>query len=360
MLKIMVAAMDVLVSTQLEERLISMGYEVVGKAYSGESAVEKARLLRPDLILMGIVMPGKLDSINTAETIKAELAIPVIFLNTSGDDMLDERAKNVESFGYLPRSLQESEIKAAIEVALCRKDLEQRLRESEEQLEREIAERKRAEEQAKASLREKEVLLEEIHHRVKNNLQLISGLLDMSSMRTHSQDVIDLIKDARAKIHIMALIHNQLYRSERFDQIDLGSHVREMVSYLSQVYANRKKLITPVIEHSDVYLSVTQAIPCALALNEVISNAFKHAFIEGQKGTIEISIQSLADDTIFIRVKDDGIGIPEGIDIYKADSLGLKLIRNLVQEQLKGKIQIDRNNGTDVSIEFKISKEKVK
>ncbi|MDI6884970.1 MAG: sensor histidine kinase [archaeon] len=179
----------------------------------------------------------------------------------------------------------------------------------------------------------------------------------MTSMRTHDQHVIDLITDARAKIHIMALIHNQLYRSERFDQIDMESHVHEMVSYLSKVYTNREKLVTPVIRHSNVYLSVTQAIPCALVLNEMISNAFKHAFSEGKEGRIEVSIQRSADDAIIIRVKDDGIGMPDGVDIYRADSLGLKLIRNLVQEQLKGKVQVNRDNGTEFIIEFKILEE---
>jgi len=157
-----------------------------------------------------------------------------------------------------------------------------------------VTERKQAEAQLKASLKEKELLLLEIHHRVKNNLQVISSLLDMSSMRIHEQRAIDLLNDARDKIHSMALIHLQLYQSERFDQIEMGNHVRELVSYLSSLYATGKS-ITSVIEISDVYLSITQAIPCALVLNELISNAFKHAFKERQKGTIEISMQKLAE-----------------------------------------------------------------
>jgi AmiR/NasT family two-component response regulator/predicted transcriptional regulator len=127
--KIMVAAMDVLEKTQLEEQLTSLGYEVIGRAYSGESAVEKARLLRPDLILMDMDMPGKLDGIDAAETIKAELDIPVIFLNAYADDKYVERAKSIEPSGYIVKPFHESEIKAAIEVALYRKDSERRLRE---------------------------------------------------------------------------------------------------------------------------------------------------------------------------------------------------------------------------------------
>ena len=228
------------------------------------------------------------------------------------------------------------------------------------QLDVEITERKRAEEQILTALREKEVLLREIHHRVKNNLQVISSLLDLTSLRALDQQAIDLLTDARARIHTMALIHLQLYQSERFDQIDMENHVRELVNYLSQAFATKSRWITPVVEPSDVYLSITQAIPCALVLNEVISNAFKHAFQEGQKGTIEVSMQRSANDTILLRVKDDGIGLPEEIDIDTTNSLGLKLIENLVQEQLRGRLQIiKRSKGTEVAIEFPILKEEV-
>jgi len=222
-----------------------------------------------------------------------------------------------------------------------------------------ITERKHAEELIKASLRDKEVLLKEIHHRVKNNLQVISSLLDMTSMRIHDQQANDLITDARSKIHTMALIHARLYRGERFDQIDMRNHILELLSYLSQVYSEREG-ITPVVEPTTVTLAITQAIPCALVLNEVISNAFKHAFRQGQKGIIEISIKRSDSDTIFIRVKDDGIGIPEEVDIYKTDSLGLKLLRNLVQNQLKGKIDVKRDKGTEFIIEFKTLEERAR
>jgi two-component sensor histidine kinase len=133
----------------------------------------------------------------------------------------------------------------------------------------------------------------------------------------------------------------------------MGGHMRKLVDYLSHTYAGRRRSIHTMIEASDVYLTVSQAIPCALVLSEIISNAFKHAFAERQKGTIEISMQRSPDNTIFVTVKDDGVGMPGEIDINKVDGLGLKLTRNLVQDQLKGKIQVKRSTGTDVSIEFK-------
>jgi PAS domain S-box-containing protein len=218
---------------------------------------------------------------------------------------------------------------------------------------RDITNRKRAEEQMKASLREKEVLLNEIHHRVRNNFQIISSLLDLTSMRIDNQHVRDLLSETRAKIHAMALVHTQLYEQGRFDRVDMGGHMRKLVDYLSHTYAGRRRSIHTMIEASDVYLEISQAIPCALVLSEIISNAFKHAFAETQKGTIEISAQRSADNTIFISVEDDGMGIPEEIDIYKANSLGLKLIRNIVEEQLMGKVRVERGKGTNISIEFK-------
>ncbi len=215
-----------------------------------------------------------------------------------------------------------------------------------------VTRRKRTEEQIRASLKEKEVLLQEIHHRVKNNLQVISSLLDMSTLRTQDQQAIDLLTNARARIHIMALIHTQLYQSERFEQINMEYHLRELIKYLSAVYAERK-IVTPHVEASGVYLSLIQAIPCALILNELITNAFKHAFKEGQAGTLDINMQQLPENTIVLRVKDNGIGIRDDIDLEHTNTLGLKLVRILVQ-QLRGEIQIERNGGSEYMITFDI------
>jgi len=222
---------------------------------------------------------------------------------------------------------------------------------------RDITPRKQAEEQIQASLKEKEALLGEIHHRVKNNLQIISSLLDMRAMRTDNKEMINVFEDTRSKIHTMALIHEQLYRSEKFNEINIGVYIRELVNYLLQVHARRNVSVTPHVEYSSVYLSITQAIPCALVINELISNAFKHAFKEGQKGTIQIFLKKTDLDEIYFQVKDDGIGIPKDIDIYTANSLGFKLLRNTVQDQLMGRLSLQKGSGTTIVVEFKILKE---
>jgi two-component sensor histidine kinase len=176
----------------------------------------------------------------------------------------------------------------------------------------------------------------------------------MRIMRTDNQEVIDLFEDTRTKIQTMALIHEQLYRSKRFDKINMGTHIQELIAYLSKIYAKRDVLITPIIECADIYLSINQAIPCGLVINELLSNAFKHAFKEGQKGTIEISLNRQDHNEVFLKVKDNGIGIPKEIDILKTDSLGFKLMRNTVQHQLKGTIHIEPGAGTTIIVSFKI------
>jgi PAS domain S-box-containing protein len=219
-----------------------------------------------------------------------------------------------------------------------------------------ITERKHAEEQIKASLKEKEVLLNEVHHRVKNNLQVISSLLDMSSMQTQNQDTIELFAELRNRVESMALIHSQLYESERFDEINMERHIQELSANLLNIYS-KEKTMTLDIKSANVFLPVTQAVPCALVLNELISNALKHAYRDGQKGTISIIMQQSDNGTTLLKVKDDGSGIPEDIDIGMAKSLGLKLARNIVYKQLNGRIEIVRNKGTEFTVEFEHSKE---
>ncbi|MHC4537865.1 MAG: histidine kinase dimerization/phosphoacceptor domain -containing protein, partial [Planctomycetota bacterium] len=226
-----------------------------------------------------------------------------------------------------------------------------------EQLQVEITERKLTEEQLKTSLKEKELLLQEIHHRVKNNLTVISSLFSLSSRRSDNPEVIGLLREAQAKIYTMALIHSQLYDSGNFDAINMEEYIRKLVAYLSQMYDLREKRITFVIQHSDVTLSLTQAIPCALVLNELISNVFKHAFQERESGTFEIAMKQSSYGAVTIRVKDDGSGIPQEIDLDRVDSLGFKLVRNLVRIQLRGTMQIQRHQGTEVIVEFNLNEE---
>ncbi|MCK9590830.1 MAG: PAS domain S-box protein [Methanoregula sp.] len=218
---------------------------------------------------------------------------------------------------------------------------------------RDITDRKRAEEKLVASIKEKEVLLREIHHRVKNNLQLISGLLDMTRMRTEDESTNSILTDMMLKIQTMAQIHTRLYESKQFGRINISGQFRDQVAALSNIYSHKGHEIRCEIQSQEIFIPVDQAIPCALVINEILSNAFKHAFKGRIQGVIEISAMQ-ENEKIRIRVSDDGIGMPDNFDICRSNSLGLKLIRTLVQHQLRGSLMINSHQGTEIIVEFPI------
>jgi PAS domain S-box-containing protein len=216
---------------------------------------------------------------------------------------------------------------------------------------RNITNTKQANEKIVAALAEKEILIREIHHRVKNNLQIISGLLDMTRMRTQDPATTGILTDMMMKIKTMAQIHTRLYESKQFDKINMGVQIRDQVADLSNIYGRSGPEITCDVEAEDLLLTVDQAIPCALIVNEALSNAFKHAFRGRRRGAITVSARQ-AGGKIHICVRDDGIGIPENVDINRATSLGLKLMRSLVL-QLQGTLTVESTDrGSEVNVEF--------
>ncbi|WP_051328374.1 sensor histidine kinase [Desulfatirhabdium butyrativorans] len=219
-----------------------------------------------------------------------------------------------------------------------------------ETLKAEIAERKRTEIQYQSSLEEKEVLLREIHHRVKNNLQIISSLLDMTRNRSSDPTVIEALTGARNKIYAMSLINTQLYQSDRFDNIDMQAFIQNLSSSI-RALASPFRNIAYRIHAENVFLSITHANPIAIILNEILSNCLKHAFAENQPGIVDISMQQDKNQNVLV-VSDNGKGMPADIEIASANTLGLKLVRNLVSLQLKGTLEIQGNPGTTVTITF--------
>ncbi|HEX3001892.1 MAG TPA: histidine kinase dimerization/phosphoacceptor domain -containing protein, partial [Methanoregula sp.] len=218
---------------------------------------------------------------------------------------------------------------------------------------RDITDRKHAEEKLLQSLQEKETLIREVHHRVKNNLQIISGLLDMTRMRTPDRSTHGVLTDMMMKIKTMAQIHTRLYESKQFDRINMGSQIRDQVTDLATIYSSGGAEIETRIDAQDIYLPVDQAIPCALIVNEILSNAFKHAFRGKKHGELSV-LAERPDSHVRIAVRDNGTGIPRTIDVYQTKSLGLKLIRSLVT-QLGGSLEITSDCGTNVIVEFPLS-----
>ncbi|MBL1176982.1 PAS domain S-box protein [Pantanalinema sp. GBBB05] len=222
-------------------------------------------------------------------------------------------------------------------------------------VQQDITERKQVEEKIRASLKEKEVLLKEIHHRVKNNLQIVDGLLKMQSRRTQDPQVSAVLRDSQSRIASIALVHEKLYRSADLANIDFAQYVRELTSHLLESYNVDARSIHLHTQVAGVFFDIEIAIPCGLIINELVSNALKYAFPESQLGDIWIELQSNQDQTWTLRVRDNGVGVPPGFDINNTRSLGMTLVQGLV-EQLEGSLSIESTQGSDFSIVFPGSK----
>ena len=217
-----------------------------------------------------------------------------------------------------------------------------------------ITERKQAEEQLNKSLREKETLLREVHHRVKNNMQVMSGLLDLQAKSNGNPELINMLHASQDRIRSMALVHERLYASNNFARIDLAGYARALSQDLFQSYSIDSGKIDLIIQADDGQVDINKAIPCGLILNELISNALKHAFPGDGPGEIKIIIHETENVEIEIAVCDNGLGLPDDIDIHQPRSVGLYLVNGLVKNQLDGQINVTRDAGTEIRIKFPV------
>nr|WP_245168197.1 PAS domain S-box protein [Desulfobaculum xiamenense] len=216
-----------------------------------------------------------------------------------------------------------------------------------------ITELKLVDASLRESLRVKELLLQEIHHRVKNNLQIISSLLDMAGRRICDAKASEIIRDLQSKIHSMGMIHMQLYGLGNYGSIDISDYAQMLTWQLGQMY--NAAWVTPVFDMETIHLPLDLAIPCGLVLSEALSNAFKHAYREKRDGSLAMSIGRTDDGRVRICVVDDGPGIPGGVNFATASSLGLRLMRNIVEFQLGGTLDMKTDNGTAVTITFGVA-----
>ena len=219
-----------------------------------------------------------------------------------------------------------------------------------------VTEQKREEDRIKASLREKEVLLREIHHRVNNNMQVITSLLRLQSEQIKEEKYAGLFQDSVDRIRSMALVHERLYQSKDLTNVDFKEYIKTLVSFLFRFKEIDTNKITPRIEVEGVSLNIETAIPCALVINELITNSLKHAFPGERKGELKISLRSIGEDALELIVRDNGIGMPEDLDFRTTESFGMDLIRILGEDQLDGQVELDRTAGTKFHIRFKRQK----
>ena len=211
-------------------------------------------------------------------------------------------------------------------------------------------------EQIQASLKEKEILLSEIHHRVKNNMQVIISMLRLQSNKTCDKKYAELLKDSERRVLSMSLVHEQLYQSKNFSNIDFKEYLKNLLTDLFISHGVDTSTVELIIDCTDVLLDLDNAIPCGLIVNELVSNCLKHAFPDNRKGKITLLVGSVSEEEFELTVSDDGVGIPQDLDISNIDSMGLRLVRVLIEDTFEGQMDLERTDGT----RFKLKLKKVK
>jgi PAS domain S-box-containing protein len=214
---------------------------------------------------------------------------------------------------------------------------------------RDITERTRAEAQIRASLHEKEILLREIHHRVKNNLQVIASLVNLQADQITDERTRGLLFDTQSRVQAIALIHEKLYQSASLAEINLGDYLRELVENLFRSYSpvavEYEVLVAPVS------VSIDTAMPCGLIASELISNCLKHAFPDGRAGRVRVALDATESGVFALVVQDDGVGLPSNFESRRAESLGLQLVDTLAR-QLGAFLRVESDGGTTFQLRF--------
>ena len=215
-----------------------------------------------------------------------------------------------------------------------------------------ITERKEHERQLEESIKEKEVLLKEVHHRVKNNMQVISSILNLQSSYIDDETALSILRESQDRIKSMSFVHESLYQSNTLSEVNFSEYIRNIAGNLFHSYGRPEGGISMQYELEEVFLNLDTSIPCGLIINEVVSNCLKYAFAGKEKGVIRIEFSKLSDGKLKLIIGDDGIGLPSNFDIENAETLGLQLVTTLVT-QVSGELDIKTNKGTQFSIVFK-------
>lgn len=350
-----------------------------------EKFVKELEELKPDLILADHSLP-KFDGISALKIANERCPyIPFLFVSGKIGEEFAVNALKQGATDYIfknnlsklvpaiQRALEEYNEKIEREKAQksLRKahfELEQQVLErtvalsrANEELRAEMDERGRIENKLKKSLEEKEILLKEIHHRVKNNLQIISSLLNLQSRYIDDKKMLDIYKESQNRVKSMAIIHEKLYQSDDLARIDFGDYVESLVLDLFNSYGVDKNVTDLDINIKDVLLDINTAIPCGLIVNELVTNSIKHGFPTNvshsnnylksfKKNEIAITITK-KDEFYVMSVCDNGMGFPDDLDFYNTDSLGMQLVISLTN-QLRGTVELERSNGTLFKITF--------
>lgn len=340
----------------LASYLSADGYSVAIEE-SGDAALAAAVARPPDLILLDLRMAG-LSGIDVCRRLKAGTqtrSIPVIFISAATDAAEKVEGLDVGAVDFISKPVQRAELRARVRTHL---DLHRLQAESERQaaqllranglLNAELSERRRAEEALAASLREKDDLLKEVHHRVKNNLALIISLMRLEAGRDANEQTRAVLLEMQARIRSVVLLNEALYRTESYSRVRLADYLRQIATHLFQAQTRSTGAVRLVMNLAPVGVEARQAIPCGLIVNELVTNSLKHAFPNGRAGEISIALER-AGGAATLRVSDNGIGLPQDFSSRRSQSLGLQLVSDLAR-QLGGKLET--GTGATFTISF--------
>lgn len=317
------------------------GYRVA-TARNGRDAIDKVQKILPSVVLLDVMMPG-LDGFATCAEMQinpATAQIPVIFLSAL-DDVHDViKGFSVGGVDYITKPFRIQEVLARIEHQV-------RLQAAHTEINKLNHELSLRVQQLETALEEKTILFAEVHHRVKNNLQIISSLLRMQSQTVDDPEAVEAFQRSQGRIRTMSLIHEKLYAFDNVSEICFEQYLTELIPELLQTYRDDQSTIQLKLEVDNVLLNLTQAIPCALIVHELVTNALKYAFPNQGSGTIRVALYSV-DATLYrLAVEDNGTAGA----ILKSNGFGLRLIKALTR-QMRGSLEINELQGTRISITF--------
>jgi two-component sensor histidine kinase len=276
-----------------------------------------------DVILLDLGLPDSNGFETFIQVYDHYPQIPIIIITGLEDEELGVRAVNKGAQDYL--------IKGQIDNKLLHRSIKYAI-------------------ERQASLKKKDLMLKEIYHRMKNNMQIISSLLSLQGDYVDDKKILDILRESQTRVRSMAILHEKLYQSQDEYRINTSDYIQSLVQDLFKTHTISEGKITPIIEVDDVKLNIKTAVPCGLIINELISNSLKYAFPQESKGKIHISLKA-KDDKFKLIISDSGIGFPEELDFKNTESLGLKLVSSLTN-QIDGNIELDRSQGTKFKITF--------
>ncbi len=361
----------------LKKLLAGSGHEAV-EAVDGKNALEILEAGSFDLVISDILMPV-MDGYQFCREVRARESLrglPFVFLTATYVDEKDEAfALKLGADAFMrkpfdPRTFLET-IRALMErigegkrnhpepradekeiLTLYNERLIHKLEAKMMRLEEEIAEREKVETALRATLREKESLLREIHHRVKNNLQIVSSLINLSSRDLKDPATLDVLRQIKLRIRSISMIHEKLLKSDSLDRIDFGEFLEDLTIHLFQFFRIEAGRVDLKMNLEKLFLPIETAVPCGLIAGEALSNALKHAFPEGRSGEIALSLGRVSPEDAVLGVRDNGIGLPAGLDVARSETMGLTIVNTLV-EQLGGRSVFAPGPGTDFRLTFK-------